>query len=720
LDSRLATLKDLQDLLQKGDIAGATAKSNDLIKGLSPKTALTLIRKVGYAPFNEIIKKGEPFRSTALNIAALAEEASFSELTDPEAIRGIVRDLTGDDVGKAAAAFRALKENIGEFGVQYLLEAWNTATGPRTRAQIQIALTDIGARAVPPMIASLDTQDVLLKGMLIDALTQLKDWRAAGKLRELADDKNLSDDMRNAAMRGCAAIVAEHAGEDAAKLSASQLYAMIAEDYLANRTSAKRNVIPRYYLGEGARFFMWSFQNGALVGTPIPRFAYNYEMATETAVRAFALDAGNQQAANIIVCARMAEIPVGEIILDYDAAQNKTVLTDVERQAVTDALAKAQAKAPAAIALGLRALCGAVALALNYNLDQSAVMCLNTIATLPEAETAQFLPEKPGSQQDAYGYTILKAMWADSRQVKYTAAITLARIAGSRQFAQKDLVPDLLLTAIEETATLRVLVVHPDNDVRNTLSLSLKALGYDVIIAQDSSEGLAKALDFPAPDVVIISNELDRTTNAFVVRLRDTLTTAQMPILIVTTPEMLEGDKTRFSFGNVKGFIPNITDQAAIGALLAAFKNTSGWQARQNDAILQEASKIVAKNPQNVGAIDLTPYAERLIAIAQSNRTLAARVSAMKALGNWGVETALKPAGALLADASAPKELRAAAALAIGSIFAKGKVNAVSDETLTILLAALNSPDIEVANAAADALASAPLTLEQRARIPVK
>jgi CheY-like chemotaxis protein len=713
-------LNDILANLGKNDVAAATEKNNEFMAGISPKTALEVVRKVGYGPFNEMIRHGEPFRSTAINIAALAQEASFTELTDPEAIRAVVRDYLGDDAAKSAAAGRALKENISEFGVQYLLEAWNTATGPRTRAQIQIALSEIGPRAVPPMIPALDSQDVLLKGMLISVLSELKDWRAAAKLRELADDANLSDEMRKAAMDACAAIVSDNTGLEASKISASQLYAMIAEDYLADRASAKRNVIPRFMLGEGARFFTWSFQNGALAFTPVPRFAYCYEMAVDTAARGLALDANNQQAASIIVCARMAEIPAGQMLLDYDAAQNKTVLTDIDRQMIADTLARAQAKAPAAVALGLRALCGAVDLALTYNLDQSAVSCLNTIATLPEARTAQFLPEKVEGQENSYGYPIIKAMWSGSRQVKYCAAITLARISSTRPFAQKDMATDLLLKALEETATLRVLVVHPDNDARNALSLGLKALGYDVVLAQDSAEGMAKALDFPAPDVVIAYNELDRTTSAFVMRLRDNAATSQTPILIVTTPEMLEGDKVRFNISNVKGFITNINDQATLGAMLAAFKNTNTWMAKQNEAILEQAADIIATVPPASSVIDLAPYADRLIAIAQSDRTLVARVSAVKALGNWRVEAALAPAGVLLADAAAPKELRAAAAITIGMILSSGKVNAVSEETFTILLTALTGPDAEVSNAAAAALASAPLTPEQRARIPVK
>ena len=711
----------MQDLLVKlkaEDLADAKVANNDLIKGLSPKTALALIRKAGYESFNELIKRGEPFRSTALNISALAQEAAFSELTDEAAIRALVSELLGEDAAKSAAAFAALKGTIGEFGVPYLLEAWNTAGSGKARATIQIALTEIGRRAVPPMVAALDTPDVTLKGMLISVLGGAKDWRAAAKLRAIAADANMSEEMRNSAMKACAKIVSENTGLNAEKLSASELYGMLAEDYLAGRTSAKRNVVPRYELSDAARFHMWSFENGALADAAAPRFAYNYEMAIECAARGLALDANNGQAASVLVCARLAEIPAGQFLLDYDAArreQNAPALTDVERAAISETLAKAQAKGPAAVALGLRALCGGLDLALKYGLDQAAISCLTNIASLPEAKSAAFLPEKAENQESAYGYAVIKAMWVGARQVRYRAAITLATIAPSRQFARKELVADLLLKAMEETAALRVLVAHPDAEARNALGLNLKALGYDVMMAQDSAEGLARAMDFPAPDVVIAYNELDRTTNFFIVTLRDSLTTSQMPILVVSTPEALANDKMRFeNLGGVKGFITDITDRAALGGLMSAFKNTSTWQARENEAILKEAADIIGATME----INLTTYTERLIALAQSEKALEARVAAMKALGNMRTEAALGPAGVLLANPSGPKDLRAASALAIGTILSSAE--SVSEETLGILLTALKSPDPEVSRAAGIALASAPLTAEQRAKIPTR
>lgn len=720
MDKRVALLKEIQDALQKNDTATATAKNDEFIKGMSPKLALAVIRKANLTAFSELMKKGEPFRSTAINTAALASEATFSELADPEAIRATVRDMLGEDQVKSFTASRTLKENVGEFGVQYLLDAWVSATGSKQRTQIQIALTEMGTRAVPPLIAALDTKDIPLKGTLISILGSLKDWRAAADLREIADDANLSNEMRDAAMRACAGIVSESAGLDAAKVSASDLYSMLAEDYLANRSSGKRAVISRIYLGEGARFFTWSLQNGAVAYTPVPRFAYNCEMAIENAARALTLNAKSQQAANIIVCARMAEVAAGRMILDYDAAldKDKKVLGEPERKMITDTLTKAQAKAPAAMALGLRALCGGLDLALNNRLDQAAIGCLNAIASIPEARTAQFLPQKPENQETAYGYPIVKAMWSGTRQVKYTAAITLASISSAKPFAQKDMVPELLLKAMEEAATLHILVVHPDVNARNALSLSLKSLGYDVDTAQDSAEGLARAMDFPGPDLVIAFNELDHTTGSFVSTLRDNPATKLIPILIVSTAQALNTDRIRFTFDNVKGLITDVNDKEALGKAVSAFKSVGTWQAKENEAILQQVASIIASLQPTDSVIDLTPYTARLLAIVQSDKALLARTSAMTALGNWRVEKALAPAGVVLAEANAPKDLRVSAALAIASILSSGKVTAVSEETLGILLAALNGPDAEVRSAAAVALASAPLTPEQRARIP--
>ncbi|RKY26082.1 MAG: hypothetical protein DRP79_05645, partial [Planctomycetota bacterium] len=548
--ARLEKLTQIQQDLRDDKPAKAAEKLREFAKGMTPELALAIIREVGYEPFEDLIAQGGDFRRTALNISALARHATFKELTDPEAIRAAVSDFL-EGGRKSGPAYRLLKDRVGEFSVQYLLEAWNKSSDYGVKTQIEMVLTTLGPRVVPPMIAALDTDDALLKIVLIEVLSKHGDWRAAAKLRRIAADENMTQATRQVAMKACDRIVRAHLGAGADKYSAAQLYTMIAEDYLANRSSKIRNVIPRYYLNEGTRFFTWSMRDGVLVARQIPRFAYNYEMAITMAARAIELDPSNQRASDVIVCARLAEIVGGQIILDYDEAMKNEMLTEAERDAISAALDSARAGRPKALARGLRSLCGALHLALKYHLDAAAVECIDAIAALPAAPYTDFIPadEKEANTEEKYGDSLTLALRVGGRRVRFRAAIALARIASSKRFVNMELVPDLLLKAMEETGAVRVLVVHPDAETRNLLRLSLGALGYEVILAGDSTEGIAAARDFPAPDIIIVHNRLDLGTDHFIVMLRDNRATSETPVLIISRgdEESLKDDKTRFS-----------------------------------------------------------------------------------------------------------------------------------------------------------------------------
>ncbi len=718
VEARLKLLDEVQGLLRENQPKQAEVKLTEFARGMTPETALAVIRKVGYEPFDNLIKQGGGFRRIALNTSALARKAKFREITDPEAIRQAVNDFLGEDVEKMSRAGRLLKHSIGEFSVPYLLEAWSKTGDYGVKVQIQVCLGSLGPRAVPPIITALDTDDAVLRATLIEVLSRHGDWRAAAKLRELAENAHLTRETRNAAMNACDKIVRKHTGLAASKYSASELYTMIAEDYLANRSKSVRNVIPRYYLNEGGRFLVWSKHDGTLVAAEVPRFAYNYEMAIRMAARAVELDPANQSALDVLVCARLAEVIGGRIILDYDDAMNNDLLTEMERNEISAALEDARAKRPQAVALGLRSLCGALRLALKYHLDEAAVECMNAIARVPAAAYRDFIPatEEEINDEQKYGDALTLALTVGSRRVRYRAAITLARIAASRQFINMKLVPELLLKAMKETGATRVLVVHPNAEACNTLRLSLNALGYDTIAVKDINEGIARATDFPAPDIIIAHNELELGTDHLIVTLRDNRSTAETPIMIVSTAESLEPDKLRFSYPNVKGFIIDPADQKTLERQLSAFKAPCSWEARQNQTTVQDAAEVLASLDPSRTTINLLPHVDGLIALAQGKRDLAARVSAMVALGNWRCGSALKPAGVILADTTSPKDLRVAAAHAIGRILMDGKE--VDEETFGILLAALKSRAAAVSAAAGRALASAPRSAEQRSRIP--
>lgn len=713
VEARLARLAEVQQLLKDNKLDEAKTALVDFAGGITPETALAIIRKVGYKPFEDLIRQGGEFRRAAYDISALARQAGFAELSDPEAVRQAVSDFLGKDETKSGPAYRLLKESIGEIGVQYLLEAWKASSDYGVKAQIQIGLMNMGPRVAPPVIAALDTDDAVLRGALIEILSQQADWRAAGKLREIAGDQNLTPETRRTAMTAADKIVQKHIGKPAEKCSASELYARIAEDYLAGA----RRVMPSSYLNEDARFFMWAMREGALVPTEAPRFAYNYEMAIQTAGEALRTDPGNQRALDIIACARLAEISAGRKILDYDAAMRNEILSSIEREKIA-ACTDAAERRPSVAALGLRALCGALHIALKYNLDDAAAACMEAVAAVPAAGDLDFIPAREAeiNLDEKYGDSLTLALQVGGRRIRYGAAITLARIAAEKQFVNMKIVPDLLLKAMEEAGAATVLVVHSNAEARNTLRLNLAALGYDVLTAKDAAEGAARAKDFPAPDAVIVCNDLDGGADYFISTLRDTKSTAETPILVVSSVEAMEKDKLRFSHPNVKGFITDPADRQALGARMEAFKKIGSWEMKQSLSILNAAAAALASLDPSRTVIDLRPHVERIIALAQSNRDLTARVSAMTALGRWRFSAALKPAAIMLADSGAPPALRAAAARAIGNILLASKE--VDEETFGILLAALEDKDPDVGAAAAGALATAPLAAGQRSRLP--
>jgi hypothetical protein len=150
--------------------------------------------------------------------------------------------------------------------------------------------------------------------------------------------------------------------------------------------------------------------------------------------------------------------------------------------------------------------------------------------------------------------------------------------------------------------------------------------------------------------------------------------------------------------------------------LINTAKTTGAWDAEQNRLAVEEASAAMAGLIPGATAIDLSGHVARLIALAQSDRSVIARAGAMEALGRWGFTEAVKPATVLLAEAGTPSQLRVASAHAIGRIIARG--TSIDDETFGVLLSALETGSEELRAAAADALATSNLSSAQRARLP--
>ena len=161
-----------------------------------------------------------------------------------------------------------------------LLEVWRTAPNIKTKATITIALRQMGTRVSMPLAALLQKPDAPLQLAIIDVFKETREWRMAPVLKAIAMDETQPETVRKAAGETADKIIAETLGDAAARTATiAQLYTMVAEDYLAQRTLGARAVIPSFVLGEYKRVFLWDLKDGTPAPTEIAPYSYNAEMA---------------------------------------------------------------------------------------------------------------------------------------------------------------------------------------------------------------------------------------------------------------------------------------------------------------------------------------------------------------------------------------------------------------------------------------------------------
>ncbi len=79
----------------------------------------------------------------------------------------------------------------------------------------------------------------------------------------------------------------------------------------------------------------------------------------------------------------------------------------------------------------------------------------------------------------------------------------------------------------------RVLVVDDDQDIRDTLELILTELGYEVILAQDGTAGMARA-ERDAPDLVICDLMIPHRSGIAVLDSLKARTVRRLPVIMMS------------------------------------------------------------------------------------------------------------------------------------------------------------------------------------------
>lgn len=126
----------------------------------------------------------------------------------------------------------------------------------------------------------------------------------------------------------------------------------------------------------------------------------------------------------------------------------------------------------------------------------------------------------------------------------------------------------------------RILVVEDESSLRKLLQLQLERAGYDVVTAEDGTQGLEKALTDP-PDLVLLDRMMPGMDGSEVCRkIKENFRTSTIPVIMLTamatSKERLDGLDT--------GANDYMTKPYALDELLVRVRNMLHWSRLQREA----------------------------------------------------------------------------------------------------------------------------------------
>ncbi len=661
-------LKDGVELMQRGKAAEANAKFREVLAANpSNEDAYNLVKSTDFQVFLEMLKAGGSSEQTAARLLDLSHKAETAMSQDAAAIAALVTEaINGNDLGKRTRAVNQLVASHGEYAVPALVKHLGS-NDIDVRANAIIAISRLGTDAVAPLAASLTTGSDMQRRNAAEILGRIGDERAIPALLAASGSGGSAGDS-------AAAAAAALGGSG----DASEAYLMLAKKYYHGDAQTLRN-----YDGT---FTVWAAADGAVAGTDVPGFIYNYELAEQACYDALALNAASSKARAMIALTAYGELAAWNNLSAEAQASDAMASTK-------SALAGARALAAAA---GHDDVMGALSMSMHMrNGDVAALLC-GTLADL-------------GWSGDLQGGSALTEALTDSdKTIRYAAAIALLRIDPSNSFPTSNLVAQLAGDAASEAAIQQVLVI--DSDTKNGMNTqrALNDAGFYAVAAQSGAEGLLIAKRTGGFDAIMVRDTLsDLTSYQVLDELRGDFRTANAKTVVIG------GDAAKYSNHGIAGVSPTSDD--AVG-LVKSVKDALAGATDANAAAANGLSVSASNAVAGVkgGAFNLSDAQGGLLAALRDGSADEVRLAALGALANIADADAAGTLTGVLSRSENSAEIRAAAGAALGRAIMGV---APSGDALDALVAAMGDESIAVRTAAGGALSCADLTDDQRAKV---
>ncbi len=467
-----------------------------------------------YKTLNTLKAKDE-MAVVANDILALIEKGRFIERTDIDRIQDEVDRLSTTTRGRMLAIDR-LKDS-GEWAIPVMIETLRSQQEDGSNdviSNIRWALPKIGKPAVNPLLIVVrHCTELNIQLIAMEALGKIGYRSAEPTIQEIIENQETNPVLRNAGMKALEQI---YEFQEVPMVSAAFLHGILAEDYFNGKSSL--DLPENENLGT---IWFWNDEEG-LKYERVPRGAYDELMTMRYCEYAVKLNPNMGDIVSLWLSAFFRLEAQGFSQPDY--------FIDNHANAETYALTAGPEHLHRVLARALDVS--------DVNDKYKRDVALAAIKVLQRNSGQQSLLYVLGAYQP-----LIEALRYPDREVRYSAAIALARSLPKKNFEHSELVMPLLAETLTQNGKRNVIIVDSNSQSRNDLIAKLSDTGsYGEIVSADTfSIANQKSRNLTRVDLILYKENPKRPDliGTDVDIIKDDYRLAFCPLILVAEPGRL-------------------------------------------------------------------------------------------------------------------------------------------------------------------------------------
>lgn len=586
---------------------------------------------------------------------------------------------------------RAAVLGHGPYAVPYMLELL-AAKGKGHEVGLTRAvatLAEMRHDICMPLLASLDTDDDLLRIRLCSLLGQVGDRRAVPRLLALAQDVRASEPVAKEAAQAIRSIT-DSAPEQMG--AAPQQYEKLMALYMQEDATAVG-----YTFGDSTEIWLWD-QN-APAGQPkltyelVPGYLYYQRQGTQLALQALALDPANETVQGMLLTLLVRQLKLVSAAAEGGMGVEATAEANYR-------MAKLASDVPVACRIYSADVVGrAIENAVDLGDGTSALYLVRQIA------------DKVGADEGVAARALEKALKMTDKDVRYYTAVAIMKLSPAGELGDPRRVVRVMAATLRYTTARTALLVFNNLQLRNRLAAVLRELGLGTVEGNMSAGTIEKVLAVePAIDVMFVDGNVPGAGMKDVMtKLAEDSRTRAVPLYVIVDPRRDAADLAGYGAITAVMSPDHVRTVELESVVKPAFaKRPSPFAVARGELVLLAAQTLLGVDPAT------TKYPlgilEPSLASALDGYGLPVQMATVANLTRFGTEVSVAAlTRAVVADQT--PELTSAACYALAAIAGRcGKP--LPDSTMQALREPLVSEVETVRQAAAEALSAGGLSAE--------